>query len=305
MAPPPPATCGPQPSGHPWATDNSRSFLRADSRGSSLSGTHSSQAAAARSTLRLGVLGPPLSSVLGSGPQHWVCWARPGDPRPRSAATALALGSGRRGPSASILSPIPPHSAPSSPGDKGASARRRPSATRCLYSRQGCEGAEGRGHMTGTPAPPLRGLLRFCSSPRTSLRQFPLLSLQSRHFLRAWGEGGQVRRAGRGSAGPFPVWDPGRPRGAPPGSCGCRFPAPRGCTVAAGSTSRGCERALSGSAPFPRLEPDLEGPRAAGPWPFICRLPVALAPLGGRDSNFMGGSHHIGLSYFLTSRLGQ
>lgn len=154
MAPPPPATCGPQPSGHPRATDNSRSFLRADSRGSSLSGTHSSQAAAARSAPRLGVLGPPLSSVLGSGPQHWVCCARPGDPRPRSAATALALGSGRRGPSASILSPIPPHSAPSSPGDKGASARRRPSATRCLYSRQGCEGTEGRGHMTGTPAPP-------------------------------------------------------------------------------------------------------------------------------------------------------
>lgn len=312
LCPTPTRHLRPGPPSPPSATDNSRSFLRADCRFGKLPvrnpqflGSGFAQRPACG---RAGT--PPLSSVLGSGPQHWVCCTQPGDPRPRGVATALALVSGRRNPLASILSPIPsrsassPHSAPCSPGDKGTSTWRRPSATSSLYSRQGCEGAEGRGHMTGTPLPPPRGPLL---SPH--LRQFPLLSLHQAGTScerGAWGEGGQVR--GAQLSLPRCALGGGRPFRA---GCGTLIgraglgpllrllpPSPQG-------PHGGCsEPRVPGPAPFLRPERDPAGLRAAGPWPFISGLPVALAPLGGRDSNCMGGSHHIRLSYFLTSRLG-
>lgn len=123
-------------------------------------------------------------------PRIWTCWdllcLLPGGPDPGTGSTPAphgtqmgkrgyspGRGKGRKGPlcpSAAVLTPSPPaassssasvpsstpsrspspHSAPNSPGDKG--QRDRP-PTGSRHSRRGCERAEGRGHMTGTPAP--------------------------------------------------------------------------------------------------------------------------------------------------------
>lgn len=165
------------------------------------------------------------------------------------------------------------------------------------------EGAEGRGHMTGTPAP------SAASSPCTPLPPPPAVSSaidRGRHFLRARGTAGEARAAqppppGRGSALPFARGTRAGLTGSVRGSCGCRFPVPRGPRAAVPSPESG---AVSASSPQARSFPawgatasaaGLRGRRGAGA--LICRLPVAPARLGGPNSDSTGGSHHIGLSY--------
>lgn len=177
----------------------------------------------------------------------------PTEPKWGSVATAPAVGKEGRDPSApqQRLSPLPrqlpaaprpqfslppphdppsPHAAPSSPGDKG--PRDRP-PTGSRHSRRGCERAEGRGHMTGTPAP------LAVASPHSSLPRL-------RHFLRAplrpaLPEGARsASRQVRGAA---------RARWAGVGP----FPSPRGTRGfwAEGLTLRGCGRLGAGPAPYP------------------------------------------------------
>ena len=163
---------------------------------------------------------PGSCSSHGKGKKGPLC--------PSAAALRVPLQS-PADPGSQFSLPAPPGPHPRAPtlhpahlGTRAEGPERDPPRTGSRHSRRGSERAEGRGHMTGTPAPPA------VTSPLPHLRQFLRSPLRRALPAGARGTGRQAgeRRGGARRAGvgpPPPRGGPGQRRGVGAGGL-----APRG-----------------------------------------------------------------------------